>query len=61
MRLAALISFDAIAAFLDLLASWRLAPACGWRMVTGFGYRAASLTLDQIARVQHLLRPTSAC
>ena len=27
-------------------------PRC-WRMLTGVGYRAGSLTPDQIARVQH--------
>ena len=51
---AALTSSGAIAAFVDLLATWKLAPARGWRMLTGLGYRAGSLTPDQIARVQHL-------
>ena len=52
---AALTSSAAIAAFLDLLAVWKLAPARGWRMLTGLGYRAGSLTPDQIGRVQHLM------
>ena len=52
---AALTSSEAIAAFLELLATWRLAPARGWRMLTGLGYRAGSLTPDQIGRVQHLV------
>ncbi len=51
----ALTSLAAIAAFLDLLAGWKLAPARGWRMLTGLGYRAGSLTPDQIAKVQHLV------
>ena len=48
-------SSEAIAAFLELLATWRLAPARSWRMLTGLSYRAGSLTPDQIARVQHLV------
>ena len=52
---AALTSSAAIAAFLELLAVWKLAPARGWRMLTGLGYRAGSLTPDQIVRVQHLV------
>ena len=52
---AALTSSEAIAAFLELLATWRLAPARSWRMLTGLSYRAGSLTPDQIARVQHLV------
>ena len=32
-----------------------MAPARGWRMLTGLSYRAGSLTPDQIARVQHLV------
>ena len=51
----AMTSSEAIAAFLELLATWRLAPARGWRMLTGLGYRAGSLTPDQIGRVQHLV------
>jgi hypothetical protein len=50
----ALTSSAAIAAFLGLLQAWKLAAARGWRMLTGLGYRAGSLTSDQIARVQHL-------
>ncbi len=50
-----LTSSGAIAAFLELLAAWKLPPARGWRMLTGLGYRAGSLTPDQIARVQHLV------
>ncbi len=45
----------AIDAFLELLKAWKLAPARGWRMLTGLGYRAGSLTPDQIARVEHLV------
>ena len=52
---AALTSSKAIDAFLGLLRVWKLAPARGWRMLTGLGYRAGSLTPDQIARVQHLM------
>ena len=52
---AALSSLAAIDAFLDLLRGWKLPPARGWRMLTGLGYRAGSLTPDQIARVQHLI------
>ncbi len=52
---AALTSSTAINAFLGLLQVWKLAPARGWRMLTGLGYRAGSLTPDQIARVQHLV------
>jgi hypothetical protein len=52
---AALTSSGAIKAFLGLLQAWKLAPARGWRMLTGLGYRAGSLTPDQIARVQHLV------
>ena len=52
---AALTSSAAINAFLDLLKAWKLAPSRGWRMLTGLGYRAGSLTPDQIARVEHLM------
>ena len=52
---AALTSSAAITAFLELLRGWKLAPDRGWRMLTGLGYRAGSLTADQIARVQHLV------
>ena len=52
---AALTSSTAIDAFLDLLRTWKLPPARGWRMLSGLGYRAGSLTPDQIARVQHLV------
>ena len=48
-------SSAAINAFLDLIRQWRLPPARCWRMLTGVGYRAGSLTPDQIARVQHLI------
>ena len=51
---AVLTSSAAITAFLELLATWNLAPARGWRMLTGLGYRAGSLTPDQIGRVQYL-------
>jgi hypothetical protein len=51
----ALSSSAAIDTFLDLLRAWKFAPARGWRMLTGLGYRAGSLTPDQIARVQHLV------
>jgi hypothetical protein len=50
-----LTSSAAIDAFLELLRGWKLPPARGWRMLTGVGYRAGSLTPDQIARVQHLV------
>ena len=52
---ASLTSSAAIEAFLDLLRRWKLPPARGWRMLTGLGYRAGSLTPDQITRVQHLV------
>ena len=48
-------SSEAIAAFLELLRVWDLAPARGWRMLTGLCYRTGPLTADQITRVQHLL------
>jgi hypothetical protein len=48
-------SSTAIDAFLGLLKALKLPPAQGWRMLTGLGYRAGSLTPDQIARVQHLV------
>ncbi len=51
----ALTSSTAIDAFLELLQAWKLASARGWRMLTGLGCRAGSLTPDQIARVQHLV------
>jgi hypothetical protein len=46
---------DGINAFLGLLQTWKLSPARGWRILTGLGYRAGSLTFDQLARVQHLV------
>ena len=54
---ATLTSSTAIIAFLELLRGWKLAPAParGWRMLTGLGYRAGSLTPDQITRVQYLV------
>ena len=52
---AALTSSTAIHAFLGLLKAWKMPPARGWRMLTGLGYRAGSLTVDQITRVQHLV------
>ena len=51
----ALTSSTAIDAFLGLIKAWKLPPARGWRMLTGLGYRAGSLTADQITRVQHLV------
>ena len=51
--------------FLELIRVWKLPPARGWRMLTGVGWQAGSLTADQIDRVQHLvaidagLRPTA--
>ena len=48
-------SSAAIDAFLELLRVWKLPPARGWRMLTGLGYRAGSLTSGQIVRVQHLV------
>ena len=50
-----LTSSAAIDAFLKLLRVWKLPPARGWRMLTGLGHRAGSLTSGQIVRVQHLL------
>jgi hypothetical protein len=50
-----LTSSRAIDAFLALLKAWKLPPARGWRLLTGLGYRAGSLTLDQIARVEYLM------
>jgi hypothetical protein len=50
-----LTSSAAIDAFLELLRGWKLPPARSWRMLTGVGYRAGSLTPDQIVRVQHLV------
>jgi hypothetical protein len=52
---APLTSSTAIDAFLGLIEAWKLPPARGWRMLTGLGYRAGSLTPDQIQRVQHLV------
>ena len=46
---------SAIAAFLDLLRQWKLAPARGWRMLTGVGWQAGLPTADQIDRVQDLV------
>ena len=51
----ALTSSTAIDAFLGLIKAWKLPPARGWRMLTGLGYRAGSLTPDQITRVQPLV------
>ena len=51
----ALSSAGAIAAFLDLLRQWKLAPTRGWRMLTGVTWSAGSLTPDQIARVECLI------
>ena len=48
-------SSAAIDAFLDLLRVWKMPPARGWRMLTGLGYRAGSLTSGQIVKVQHLM------
>jgi hypothetical protein len=50
-----LTSSSAVEAFLELIRLWKLPPPRGWRMLTGVGYRAGSLTPDQIARVQHLV------
>ncbi len=51
----ALTSPAAIQAFLGLLRTWRLPPARGWRMLTGVGWQAGSLTADQVTRVEHLV------
>jgi hypothetical protein len=48
-------SSTALQAFHDLLLAWRLPPARGWRMLTGVGWQAGSLTPEQIGRVQHLV------
>ena len=50
-----LTSSAAIAAFLELIRRWKLPPSRCWRMLTGVGYRAGSLTPDQFARVQHMV------
>ena len=50
-----LTSSAAIQAFLELIRAWKLPPARGWRMLTGVGWQAGSLTPDQIDRVQHLV------
>jgi hypothetical protein len=52
---AVLSSSTALQAFHDLLLAWKLPPARGWRMLTGVGWQAGSLTSDQIARVEHLV------
>ena len=46
-----LTSSAAIDTYLALIKAWKLPPARGWRMLTGLGYRAGSLTSDQIQRV----------
>lgn len=45
----------ALAAFHKLLAGWSIAPAPAWRMLTGLGYQAGSLTDAQAVRVAHLI------
>jgi hypothetical protein len=52
---AVLSSSTALQAFHDLLLAWKLPPARGWRMLTGVGWQAGSLTPEQIGRVQHLV------
>ncbi len=51
----ALSSTGGIAAFTDLMRQWKLAPARGWRMLTGVSWSAGSLTPDQLARVECLI------
>ncbi len=38
-----------------MLRAWKLPPARGWRMLTGVGWQAGSLTADQVTRVEHLV------
>ena len=41
--------------FTELIADWRMPPARAWRMLTGVGYAAGSLTPEQIQRVEILV------
>ncbi len=45
----------ALVTFAKLVGAWAMPPARGWRMLTGVGYRAGSLTADQAARVGYLV------
>ena len=45
----------ALAAFNALIAAWAMPPARAWRMLTGVGWQAGSLTDDQAVRVAHLV------
>ena len=51
----ALTSEGGIQAFLGLIEQWRMPPARAWRMLTGVGYRAGSLSPEQIGRVDALM------
>ncbi len=46
---------EALRAFQALITDWRLAPARAWRMLTGVGYQAGSLSPEQVARVEMLV------
>ena len=50
----ALASPEALRVFRALIADWRVPPARAWRMLTGVGYQAGSLTPDQVQRVEIL-------
>ena len=45
---------EALRVFRALIANWRVPPARAWRMLTGVGYQAGSLTPDQVQRVEIL-------
>ena len=51
----ALTGNGAIDAFLGLIERWRMPPARAWRMLTGVGHRAGSLSPEQVGRVEALL------
>ena len=40
--------------FRGLVADWRMPPARAWRMLTGVGWQAGSLTAEQVQRVEIL-------
>ena len=50
----ALTSSDALRMFRGLIAEWRMPPARAWRMLTGVGYQAGALSVEQIHRVEIL-------
>ncbi len=45
----------ALATFHKLSETWAMPPAWAWRMLTGVGWQAGSLTEDQAVRVAHLV------